>query len=150
MIIRNAIKSNIRARGRTLLFSALIIALAAMLTLSLGVRLYCSAVIDSADSSFRTVARIEYAGTEYPDSDAADPYAREAAKKVDAEGIASADGVTDYYPASSTAAVVRGLKSNSADSLYRDYAVLRAFKVSKPLYGLTYEPIDGTPEGDFY
>ncbi len=93
MYIRNGIKSNLRAKGRTALFSFLILLLTFALVLALGVVLYCEGAITACDRIYRSVARIEYMGAEYPNPDEPDSFAREAALAIDDSALESIKGV---------------------------------------------------------
>ena len=66
MFVRNGIKSDLRERGRTALFSLLIVSLTVALLLAISVLLYCRAVMDACDKACRSIALVEYMGTEYP------------------------------------------------------------------------------------
>ena len=76
MIIRNGIRSTLRARGRTALFTALILVLTLSLSLGLGMWAYCGRTLTEMDQRYTSVALLEYLGGDYPDGDAADEYAR--------------------------------------------------------------------------
>ena len=66
MFVRNGIKSNLLERCRTALFSLLIVSLTVTLLLAISVLLYCRAVMDACDKACRSIAPVEYMGTEYP------------------------------------------------------------------------------------
>ena len=51
MFIRNGINSILRERGRTALFSLLIMLLTVILILSISVLLYCNVVMDACDQA---------------------------------------------------------------------------------------------------
>ena len=59
MFIRNGIKSNLRAKGRTALFSLLIFFLTATVILSLSVLLYCNNVLDACGRAYRSIALVD-------------------------------------------------------------------------------------------
>ena len=73
MIVRNGIRSNLRAKGRTVLFSGMILVLTLVMILALGVRLYCDTALTQFDSAYRSIAVVEYMGSEYPDPAGAVP-----------------------------------------------------------------------------
>ena len=80
MFFRNGIRSILRERGRTALFSLLIVFLTVTMILSLSVLQYCGAVMDECDKAYRSIALVEYMGAEYPDEDEPDEAARAAAE----------------------------------------------------------------------
>lgn len=149
MIIRNGIKSNIRAKGRTVLFSALILLLAGMLALSMGVKLYCDSMIKSSDASFRSMAQIEYLGAEYPDEDAADPFARDAADKLDIDALTAIDGVKGWMPSSAAVAVMDGLEVPGNTVIYQDNAVIRVYGMIEETIGTTYVEVDEVTDEEY-
>ncbi len=93
MIIRNGILSTLRARGRTALFSLLILLLCLSLSLGGGLWAYSAAMLSEMDEAYTSVALLEYMGADYPDEDAADPYSRSAAEKLDSAAISALEGV---------------------------------------------------------
>ena len=72
MFIRNGIKSVLRERGRTALFSLLILLLTVTMILSLSVLLYSTSVMEACDEAYRSIALVEYMGPEYPNEDVPD------------------------------------------------------------------------------
>ena len=62
MIIRNGIRSTLRARGRTALFTALILVLTLSLSLGLGMWAYCGRTLAEMDQRYTSVALLEYLG----------------------------------------------------------------------------------------
>ena len=108
MFIRNGILSVLRERGRTALFSLLIMFLTVMMILSLSVLLYCNAVTDSCDRTYRSIALVEYMGSEYPSEEVPDAAARAAAEALSDEGIRSVEGVTAWTRGSNAFASAEG------------------------------------------
>ena len=101
MIFRNGINTNIRVRGRTALFFILITALTFSLVLSLGVLSYSGKIIDRCNGAYRSIGLLEYMGGDYPDENAADPFARAAAENVGAFFGKLPEGVEDRTEARS-------------------------------------------------
>ena len=62
MILRNSIRTTLRARRRTLLFTALIVILTLSLTLSLGMYVYSSGTLALMDERYTSMALVEYMG----------------------------------------------------------------------------------------
>ncbi len=108
MLIRNGIKSTLRERGRTALFSLLIVLLTVTLILSLNVLLYCGAVTEACNKAYRSVALVEYMGAEYPNEDEPDPAARRAANALQDKDVLAVPGVTAWTRGSTAAAAVEG------------------------------------------
>lgn len=73
MIVRNGILSNLRAKGRTALFTLLILTLTVSLTLGLGMWSYAAGTLASMDRAYTSVALVEHMGERYPDGNAPDP-----------------------------------------------------------------------------
>ena len=110
MFIRNGVKSILRERGRTTLFSLLIILLTLTMILSLSVLLYTNAVMASCDEAYRSIALVEYMGTEYPNEDEADTAARSAAATLSDESILSVPGVTAWTRGTTAFASAEGFE----------------------------------------
>ena len=123
MIIRNGIRSTLRARGRSLLFILLIFVLTLALTLGVGAWAYSSALLSQMEEGYTSIALVEYMGQDYPNQDAADAHARDAAQKLDGDAIAALEGVKLWETNSGTLAAVEGYKREVGDVPYPDHAV---------------------------
>jgi len=124
MIIRNGINSTLRARKRSVLFIALIFLLTIALTLGIGLRVYCGQLLMQMKGSYTSVAILEYLGSEYPDRNASDPYARDALnqiKNINFEGI---PGVKSFEASDRTLAVIDDYTRYNGDVPYPNSAVL--------------------------
>ena len=146
MFIRNGIKSNLRARGRTALFSLLIFFLTVIVILSLSVLLYCNAVIDSCDNSYRSIALVEYMGSEYPNEDVPDPAARAASEALADDAVLAVPGVTAWTRGSTAFAVVDGYTRRGGNMPYGRRGIIVVSRLSDPVYQSTYITPDN-PEG---
>ncbi len=93
MILRNGIRSALRARGRTVLFFSLILLLCAVLTLALGMWSYSARTLSDMDDNYTSVALIEYMGENYPAADMADADARDAAAALNDDSIFKIPGI---------------------------------------------------------
>lgn len=124
MIIRNGIRSTLRARGRSLLFTLLIFVLTLTLTLGLGAWAYSSALLGQMEEGYTSIALVEYLGQNYPQQDAADEYARAAAQELDTDAIAALEGVKLWEGNSRVLASVDGYSRNTGTVPYPDRAVL--------------------------
>ena len=145
MFIRNGIKSNLRARGRTALFSLLIFFLTVIVILSLSVLLYCNAVIDSCDNSYRSIALVEYMGSEYPKEDEPDEAARKAAKELTDENILNVNGVTGWTRGNTSFAFADGYARRAGNLPYGNRSVIIVGSFSDPLYQWTDFDENGDP-----
>lgn len=93
MIVRNGVRSTLRARGRTILFTLLILLLTLALALGLGMWAYCAQTLAAMDESYTSIALVEYMGEDYPEADVADEYARQAAQALDGSAVSALEGV---------------------------------------------------------
>lgn len=134
MYIRNGIKSNLRAKGRTALFSFLILLLTFAVILALGVLVYCRSAISACDRIYRSVARVEYMGAEYPDADEPDSFAREAAAAIDDTALESIKGVKYWCRDNRVMSYVDGYKRRGMDMPYRNRGVI-VLSGFIPMYG---------------
>ena len=87
MLIRNSLLSLVRTKGKTFLFTLLIVALT--LTLSLGVCVWASIqqFLDEADEFYTTIGLVEYIGRDYPQDTIIDPGLVEDLSSLDIAGI---------------------------------------------------------------
>ena len=87
VLIRNSLLSLVRTKGKTILFTLLIIALT--LTLALGVSVWASIrqFLDEADDFYTTIGLIEYIGRSYPQDNVSDSDMAEALVDFDLTGI---------------------------------------------------------------
>ena len=132
MFIRNGILSVLRERGRMALFSLLIMFLTVMMILSLSVLLYCNAVTDSCDRTYRSIALVEYMGSEYPSEEVPDAAARAAAEALSDEDILSVEGVTAWTRGSTAFASAKGYERRFGTMPYGYRAVIVINRVSDP------------------
>lgn len=133
MILRNGIRSNLRAKGRTILFALLIFAVTVSLALGLGMWGYCGQMLQRCDQNYTSIALVEYMGAEYPEEDAADDYARDAFEALDDAAISSVDGVERWERTDSTLASLEGYSRTYGDMPYENMGVLVASVLSEPI-----------------
>lgn len=124
MILRNGILSNLRARGRTALFTLLILTLTCSLTLGLGMWAYCARTLAAMDENYTSIALVEYLGSGYPDPNAADPDARALAEALPGDAIAALPGVELWESTDRTLATVDGYRRVVGVVPYKDYGVV--------------------------
>lgn len=132
-MIRNGIKSILRERGRTALFSLLIVFLTMIMILSLSVLLYCNAAMDACDETYRSIALVEYMGSEYPNEDEPDAAARAAAEALTEESILAVPGVTAWTRGNTAFASAEGYERRFDTMPYGFRAVVAVSSVSKPI-----------------
>lgn len=124
MILRNGIRSTLRARGRSLLFTLLILVLTLALTLGMGAWAYSTALLNQMDTGYTSVALVEYMGQDYPNQDASDEYARQAAAALDSSAITAMEGILLWEPNAQVLASVDGYTRNAGTVPYPDHGVL--------------------------
>ena len=124
MIVRNGIRSNLRAKGRTALFMGMILVLTLGMILALGVRSYCDSALRQFDEAYRSIAVVEYMGAEYPSRDEPDPAARAAAAAIDDSALSAVPGVAGWYRDCHTLSRVEGYSRTGTDMPYKDCAVI--------------------------
>lgn len=133
MFMRNGIRSTLRARGRTALFTALILILTVFLTLGLGIWAYCALTLSEMDKNYKSIALVEYMGEDYPEKDLADEAARQAAKDLDGEAMGALKGVSLWEDADQTLASLDGYERTGGYIPYESYGVLQVSNF-RPLY----------------
>ena len=130
MFIRNGIKSILRERGRTALFSLLIILLTVSLILSTSVLLYSKSMMAACDEAYRSIALLEYMGSEYPNEDEPDAAARAAADALTDEAVLSVSGVSAWTRGNTAFASVEGAERQWGTKPYGNRAVIVVSNVS--------------------
>ena len=133
MIVRNGIRSILRERGRTALFSLLIVFLTITLILSLSVLLYCNAAMDACNEAYRSIALVEYMGSEYPDEDEPDAAARAAAEALTDESVLAVSGVTAWTRGSTAFGFTEGYERRFGNMPYGTRAVIVVNRFSDPI-----------------
>ena len=141
MILRNGVRSTLRARGRTVLFTLLIWLLTVSLALGLGMWAYCAQALAAIDESYTSIALVEYMGDDYPEPDKADDQARQAAQALDGATMADIDGVTLWETSAQTLAALSGYERREGAIPYEDYGVVVVSNLS-PMYedGIQWQP----------
>ena len=129
MIARNGIRTTLRAKGRTALFTALILLLTLTLALGLGMWAYCRGTLAEMDETYTSVALLEYLGQDYPDGSVADENARQAASALDDDAIAAVDGVARWERNDRALAAMDGYLRSAGEIPYGDQAVLAVFNL---------------------
>ncbi len=147
MILRNGILSTLRAKGRTALFTALILLMCLSLTLGAGMWAYCSAQLRELDASYTSIALVEYMGADYPNEHASDDFAREAEAQMDYAAIAAIEGVELWEKKDSSLAYIDGFQ-RQGETAFSDHAVMEFIQFTelwgKGMVSLTEDEL---PEG---
>ena len=133
MLIRNGLRSTLRAKGRTALFTLLIFALTLILTLGAGLWGASAQLLQKMDESYCSVAVAEYMGDEYPDADAADESARAALAALDVDALSAVPGVTLWENTDQAAVLLEGYTRALGEMPYRSYGVVTVSGLS-PMY----------------
>lgn len=149
MILRNGILTTLRAKGRAALFTALILLMCLSLTLGAGMWAYCSMQLMELDENYTSIALVEYMGAEYPDENASDSYAREAAQQIDYEAIAAIEGVELWEAKDSSLGYIEGFERQGSTA-YSDNAIFEFTQFAEMWTGGDiYIPEDELPETYF-
>lgn len=151
MILRNGIRSNLRAKGRSALFAALIFALTVTLTLGLGMWAYCARMLAQCDETYTSIALLEYMGVDYPDADAADAFARSAAGALDDGAIAAVEGVERWERTDRTLVKLEGYsRAQAAQAGAEKGVIVVDFILSSPVYDTRLAPVPEEALPDTY
>ena len=140
--LRNGIRTALRARGRAVLFTLLLVVLTAGLSLGLGMWAYCHGTLAAMDRAYTSVALVEYPGSGYPDRNAADDQARTLAEATDSGAIAALPGVERWEPTDRTLAGLAGYQRRTGQIPYEKSGVVVAENFSpmyRDMYGLVPE-----------
>lgn len=140
--LRNGIRTALRARGRAVLFTLLLVVLTAGLSLGLGMWAYCHGTLAAMDRAYTSVALVEYPGSGYPDRNAADDQARTLAEATDSGAIAALPGVERWEPTDRTLARLADYQRRTGQIPYEKSGVVVAENFSpmyRDMYGLVPE-----------
>lgn len=140
--LRNGIRTALRARGRAVLFTLLLVVLTAGLSLGLGMWAYCHGTLAAMDRAYTSVALVEYPGSNYPDRNAADDQARTLAEATDSGAIAALPGVERWEPTDRTLARLADYQRRTGQIPYEKSGVVVAENFSpmyRDMYGLVPE-----------
>ena len=98
MILRNGVRSNLRAKKRTVLFSALIVTLSVLLTLGVGMYTTSLGMLEKCEENYLSVIKLEYLGEDYPSRTVAESFVRDLGKEIDDSYLESIEGVKTWNP----------------------------------------------------
>lgn len=133
MLIRNGLRSTLRAKGRTALFTLLILALTLILALGAGLWGASAQLLQKMDENYCSVAVAEYMGEKYPDAGAVDEGARAALAALDTGALSAVPGVTLWENTDQAAVLLEGYTRALGEMPYRSYGVVTASGLS-PMY----------------
>ena len=136
--IKNGIKSTLRTPWKTILFSAVLVLLSALLTVSLCVFSAVRAYLSDCDDYYHTIANLEYVGNEYPDGTVYDEdLVRTVTEHSDElNALIGAEPVISYEAESNTVAVIDGFHRWDNYTLEPNRAVMR---LSNQMYDSRYD-----------
>ncbi len=108
--IKNGIKCTLRTPWKTALFSAVLILLAALLTVSLCVYTAVRGYLSECDEYYHTIADLEYIGNNYPKSSVYDQALIEAvsAHRDELDALIRSEAAISFEPESNTVALIEG------------------------------------------
>lgn len=129
MVIRNGILSTVRARGRTVLFSLLILLLTLSLSLGMALWSYCAQTLEAMDQAYTSIALVEHMGENYPDPYAADDTARQSLAQLG--DYTQVPGVTLWETTDWGVALAEGYQRPDGTIPYEDQVVLAVFQISE-------------------
>ncbi len=96
MIFRNSLRSIIRSKGKTALFTLIIFALTMVLALSVSVWASVAQFLEACDDFYTTIGLVEYMGTIYPDDTAYDEAMNKALQSFDTTRMAEDTAVLSW------------------------------------------------------
>lgn len=123
-MIKHALLSLIRTKGRTLLFTLLITTLTLVLTLGVSVWAAIEQFLSDADEFYTTVAQIEYIGKDYPTDTLTDPDFVEDLRSFDLDSILTDPAVLSWNPNLRTYAYVDGFRRDDLEMPNRGQTAL--------------------------
>lgn len=123
-MIKHALLSLCRTKGRTFLFTLLILALTIVLTLGVSVWAAITQFLADADDFYTTIAQIEYIGKDYPKDTLSDPAMLEELKDFNLQSIISDPAVLSWNPNQRTYAYVEGFRRDDLEMPNRGQTIL--------------------------
>ncbi len=124
MILRNSRNSILRMPLKTVLFTLLIIAVAAFLYLGVNTFAASEKMLRDCDENYTTIASIEYLGDHYPNESIYDETMFSEVSQIDFDTIASLPSVRLWQPADCSIGMIDGFVAHSTSVSYRLYNVL--------------------------
>lgn len=146
MIIRSGIRSILRSKKLCSLFFLLTALLSLLLSLGAGVYATAGVTLASFRDTYRTVGRLEYIGSDYPDETFPDEEARAAYEAIDPSVFPETDGVTAAEKKQTAPGFTEGFKRYKSTIPYKDYGVLIMTSLHPLESTLTAVPLEEEPE----
>ncbi len=124
MILRNSRNSILRMPLKTVLFTLLIVAVAAFLYLGVNTFAASETMLHDCDENYTTIASIEYLGDHYPDESIYDETMFSEVSQIDFDAIAGLPNVQLWQPVDCSIGMIDGFVAHSTSVSYRLYNVL--------------------------
>jgi len=124
MILRNSRNSILRMPLKTILFTLLIIAVAAFLYLGVNTFAASEKMLHDCDENYTTIATIEYLGDNYPDESIYDETMFSEVSQIDFDAIADRQDVLLWQPTDCSIGLIDGFVAHSTSVSYRLFNVL--------------------------
>ena len=126
--IKNSLKSLLRTPGKTLLFTAVLAAVAVLLSVSFCVYAAARGYLWDAEDYFHTVAELEYLGEQYPERDVYDPAVSAAVEenREDLEALLADEAVLSFEPDYPALGMIEGLHRTDQSTYETSKAVIGA------------------------
>ena len=124
MILRNSRNSILRMPLKTILFTLLIVAVAAFLYLGVNTFAASERMLRDCDENYTTIASIEYLGDHYPDESIYDETMLSEVSQIDFDAIAGQPDVLLWQPTDCSIGLIDGFVAHSTSVSYRLFNVL--------------------------
>ena len=127
LTIKNGLKSVLRTPWKTALFSAVLILLSALLTVSLCVFSAVRSYLSDCDDYYHTIADLQYIGSEYPRSSFYDEALEQAVAqhRDELDALLRAPSVLSYEAESNHVALIEGMHRTDGNVLEPNRAIMR-------------------------
>ncbi|MBQ1305547.1 MAG: hypothetical protein IIY44_04035 [Erysipelotrichales bacterium] len=152
VILRNGVRSNLRARKRTVLFSALIVTLSVLLTLGVGMYTTSLGMLEKCEENYLSVIKLEYLGEDYPSRTVAESFVRDLGKEIDDSYLESIEGVKTWNPTNENIYVSDEYIRTLGTRPMMSYGVYLVSSLFLPQAMRVRIPFEGTPAlyGNYY
>lgn len=124
MILRNSRNSILRMPLKTVLFTLLIVAVAAFLYLGLNTFAASETMLRDCDENYTTIASIEYLGDHYPNESIYDATMFSEVSQIDFDTISNLPDVQLWQPTDCSVGMIDGFVAHSTSVSYRLFNVL--------------------------
>ena len=124
MIFKRSLENIFRSKTKSILFFTLIFFTSTMLSISLGVWISVNDFLNKCDENYKTIAVLEYMGTEYPDETILDEKMQKAVRDFDYSVITDNSNVLNWDRSEKAIGYVEGYYRTDLNAPYKDSAVL--------------------------